>query len=340
VKTESLETFPHIRNGYHPFAVDAYISKLETKQQSLLDKVETLKARLDESTLEAGACKEEVGEVESLKARLEESTKEAASLREEVGEVESLKARLEESTKEAASARGDLDEVASLKARLEESTKEAASLRGELADLADNSPTPHAMADRMSKMLQIAVDEAAEMHAEAEAKAGELIATTKTETEAARRKQKEMLAGMAAQQSAVDAECEQTRKELEAELAKMRAEAESAIADARQDAQQQREKLLDDAKNEADRYHDQVQRAVEEANRQRTSILEQMMSLCRGLEAIPTTFDDEHQENKKLKNSVISFPFEQKVADDAESSTLSEGTGSEESRFEASVEAG
>jgi chromosome segregation ATPase len=316
VKTESLETFPHIRNGYHPFAVDAYISKLETKQQSLLDKVEILKARLDESTLEAGARKEEVGEVESLKARLEESTKEAAS------------------------ARGDLDEVESLKAQLAESTKEAASLRGELADLTDNSPTPHAMADRMSKMLQIAVDEAAEMHAEAEATAGELIATTKTETEAARRKQKEMLAGMAAQQSALDAECEQTRKELEAELAKMRVEAESAIADARQNAQQQRETLLDDAQNEANRYLDQVQRAVDEANQQRTSILEQMMSLCRGLEAIPTTFDEEYQENKKLKNSVISFPFEPKVADDAEPPTLSEGADGEESQFEASVEAG
>jgi chromosome segregation ATPase len=297
VPTESGDTFPTIRNGYHPFAVDAYIGKLETKQKSLLDKVETLKARLDESTMETTSLRDEAEEVETLKARLDESTKQAASLRDEAEEVETLKARLDEST------------------------KEVASLRDEIADLNDNS-SPHAMADRMSKILQAAVDEATEMHAEAEAKAEALIATTVAEAETARRKQEEMLADIAAQQSALDAECEQTKKELDVELAAMRAEAESAADEARQDAQRQREKLLLDAKNEAHRYLDQVQRAVGE----------QVTSLSHALEAIPTALDKAHQENGDRRNSVIPFPFEQEVVDGPDLSKPSQGTSSELAR--------
>ena len=60
-----------------------------------------------------------------------------------------------------------LDDVESLRARLKELGDEAAGLRKEVAVLTETSPSPHAMQQRMAKMLRRAVDEVAEMQAEA-----------------------------------------------------------------------------------------------------------------------------------------------------------------------------
>src|ERR1700739_3126405 len=62
-----------------------------------------------------------------------------------------------------------LDDVESLRARLKESGDEAASLRKEVAVLTDTSPSPHAVQQRMAKMLRRAVDEVSEMQEEAHA---------------------------------------------------------------------------------------------------------------------------------------------------------------------------
>ena len=105
---------------------------------------------------------------------------------------------------------------------------EAAALRKEVAVLRDTSPSPHAMQHRMAKMLRRAVDEVSEMQAEAQAEAEALIAATKAEAEAEQRKHKELLADMAAQRNALEAEYEETKKKLDAELARMRAETQSA----------------------------------------------------------------------------------------------------------------
>lgn len=105
-----------------------------------------------------------------------------------------------------------LDDVESLRARLQESGEQTAALRKEVAALTDTSPSPHAMQKRMAKMLQRAVDEVAEMQAEARAEADALIAAAEAEAEAAERKRDEVLADMAAQQKALEAEYEQTRK--------------------------------------------------------------------------------------------------------------------------------
>lgn len=58
--TEPAKTFSRIFRGYDPAAVDAYIEKLITKQQLLLDEVENLRARLKESGDEAAALRIEV----------------------------------------------------------------------------------------------------------------------------------------------------------------------------------------------------------------------------------------------------------------------------------------
>ena len=57
---EPAKTFSRMFRGYDPGAVDTYIEALTTKQQCLLNDVESLRARLKERDDEAAALREEV----------------------------------------------------------------------------------------------------------------------------------------------------------------------------------------------------------------------------------------------------------------------------------------
>ena len=177
-----------------------------------------------------------------------------------------------------------LDDVESLRFRLKESGNEAAALRKEVAVLTDTSPSPHAVQQRMSKMLRRAVDEVSEMQAEARAEADALIAAAQAEVEASQRKREELLADMAAQRKALEAECKETKETLEAELAGLRA-----------DAQRAREQLLADAKQIADRDREEARRAVDQASQQRIKVLEQLMDVYRDLDAVPAALESAYQ---------------------------------------------
>ena len=58
--TEPAKKFTRMFRGYDPAAVDAHIEVLTTKQQLLLDDVESLRARLKESGEEAASLRKEV----------------------------------------------------------------------------------------------------------------------------------------------------------------------------------------------------------------------------------------------------------------------------------------
>jgi cell division septum initiation protein DivIVA len=60
VITEPAKTFTRMFRGYDPAAVDAHIEVLTTKQQLLLDDVESLRTRLRESGDETAALRKEV----------------------------------------------------------------------------------------------------------------------------------------------------------------------------------------------------------------------------------------------------------------------------------------
>jgi cell division septum initiation protein DivIVA len=182
-----------------------------------------------------------------------------------------------------------LDDVESLRARLRDVGDEAAALRKEVAVLTETSPSPHAVQQRMAKMLRRAVDEVAEMQAEARAEAEGLVAAAEAEAEATQRKQQEVLADMAARREALDTEYEETRQKYDAELASLRA-----------DAQEEREQLLADAIQQADHYREQARRAVDEATQQRITVLEQLMGVYRDLEEVPATLESAY---RQLKNS-------------------------------------
>lgn len=180
-----------------------------------------------------------------------------------------------------------LDDVESLRARLKDLEAESAALRQEVAVLTETSPSPHAVQQRMANMLRQAVDDAAEMQAEARAEAEALIVEAQAEAAAARQKQDELIAEMAAQQKAHEADYAESKEKLDAELAGLRA-----------DAEQEREQLLADAKQEAVRYRDQVRQEVDEASQQRIKVLEQLMGVYRDLEAVPAALESAYQEAK------------------------------------------
>ena len=207
-----------------------------------------------------------------------------------------------------------LGDVEMLRAGLKESGDKVAALREEVAILTDTSPSPHAMQYRLAKMLRGAVDEVAEMQAEAREEAEALIAAVEAEAEAARRKHKELLADMAAQRKALEAEYEETKENLAAELARMRAETQAEIDEAGQDAQQEREQLLADAKQQADYYRERARRAVDEASQQRIRILEQLMGVYRDLEPVPATLESAYQERKNPPDTSVVVPLDQNIS--------------------------
>lgn len=191
------------------------------------------------------------------------------------------------------------DDVESLRARLRDSGDEVAALRKEVALLTETSPSPHAMQQRMAKMLRRAVDEVSQMQAEARAEAEALIASAEADIEAEQQKSKEQLTQMAEQLKALQTEYEETKAKQEAELATMRADADSQIQEAWREAQQERDQLLADARQEADHHRDQARRAADEATQQRIHVLEQLMAVYRDLEPVPAALESAHAERNQ-----------------------------------------
>lgn len=206
-----------------------------------------------------------------------------------------------------------LDDVESLRTRLQEAGDQTAALRKEVAVLTDTSPSPHAVQQRMAKMLRRAVDEIAEMQAEARAEADALIAAAQAEAEAAERKRDEVLADLAAQQQALEAEYEETKQKLDAELTDMRAESQSAIDKARREAERECERLLGDAKQGADHYREQARRAVDEATERRIQVLEQLLGVYRDLEDVPAALEAAYGERQESPDDAVLKPLDRKV---------------------------
>jgi cell division septum initiation protein DivIVA len=185
-----------------------------------------------------------------------------------------------------------LDDVESLRVRLKDLGDESTALRKEVVLLTETSPAPHAVQQRMAQMLRRAVDEAAEMQAEAQSEAASLVAEAEAEAQAAQQKQKELVAEMAAQRDALEADYAESKKKLDAELASMRA-----------DLHKEREQLLADAKHEADHYRERSRNAAEAATQQRVKVLEQLMGVYRDLEEVPAALESAYQELKNPPDS-------------------------------------
>ena len=206
-----------------------------------------------------------------------------------------------------------LDDVESLRARLKGIEVEATALRTEVDLLTETSPSPHAVQQRMAKMLRSAVDDVSEMQAEANAEAAALIAAAKAEAEAVQQKHLEVLADLGEQVKSREVEYENAKEKLGAELDRMSAETQSAIAAAWQNAQEEREQLLADAKLEADQYREHARQAVDQASQQRIKVLEQLMGVYRDLESVPATLESAYRELKDANEASAESSSDQRV---------------------------
>jgi cell division septum initiation protein DivIVA len=187
-----------------------------------------------------------------------------------------------------------LDDVESLRARLREAGEEAAALRKEVGVLTDTSPAPHAVQQRMAKMLRRAVDEVSEMQAEARAEADAMIAAAEAEVQAEQRKHEEQLADLVEQRESLETDYAETKKKLEAELSRLRT-----------DAQREREQLLADVQQQADESREQARRAVEEATEHRIRVLEQLMGVYRDLDGVPAALEAAYHELKNPQDEKV-----------------------------------
>ena len=206
-----------------------------------------------------------------------------------------------------------LDDVESLRARLKGIEDEAAALRNEVGLLTETSSSPHAVQQRMAKMLQSAVGDISELQAEAKAEAAALIAEAKAEAETEQRKHMELLADLGEQVKSRETEYADAKEKLGAELDRMSAETQSAIAAAWQNAQEEREQLLADAKLEADQYREHARQAVDQASQQRIKVLEQLMGVYRDLESVPATLESAYRELKDANEASAESSSDQRV---------------------------
>src|SRR5271166_5192231 len=164
---EPAKPFSRMFRGYDPAAVDAYIEVLISKQQLLLDDVESLRARLKESGDEAAALRQEVAVLtdtspspHAMQHRM------AKMLRRAVDEVSEMQAEAREEAEAliaAAEAEAEAAQRKALEAEYEETKKK---LDAELA--------------RMRAETQAAIDEAGQ---DAQQEREQLLADAKQEAD-------------------------------------------------------------------------------------------------------------------------------------------------------------
>lgn len=219
-------------------------------------------------------------------------------------------------------------EVDNLRTQLRETSTEASRLRHEAAALADNSPTPQAMTDRIAKMLRVAVDEVSEMQFEARLEAEQMIATAQADAEAAQTKSRQMVAELSARQRAMETEYaelmtkareeaaritaeavseaersrevealrrQQAEDELSAELIRMRKETETRLEEQLRLTTQECEVRLVDAKAEAERRlrvaSEQIDRRLQDARRSLDEMTEKRISILEQLMQVHGTLE-------------------------------------------------
>jgi DivIVA domain-containing protein len=157
--TETAKTFPLIFRGYDPTEVDAYIGNLITKQQSLLDDIESLRAKLKESCDEAAGLRIEVAVLTDEVAVLTEASPSPQAMQRRMAKM--LRRAVDEISEMQAEARAEAEAlIAAAHAGAEEARREH---NEQLADMAEERKALEAGYGEAKKQLEA---ELARMRAE------------------------------------------------------------------------------------------------------------------------------------------------------------------------------
>lgn len=233
--------------------------------------------------------------------------------------IRELEARLQKDNRNSDALKAEnnkiREDVDVLTGRLDEANSIIRSLEGELSTLR-NMPVPvvpQATADRVSKMLSVAIEEAAAMEKQAREEAANLIAEAHADAEAIRLRHKELIAEVSARQSSLEKEYEQViaQARIEAkqivgqavrESEELRADAATYRENIEKDLDEEVRKVRADAQMEASRRlaladeqirnrSDKIDRSLDEVKAHRIVILEQLVSIHTKLEDMPSILE-------------------------------------------------
>ena len=169
MESESARAFTRTFRGYQPAAVDAHIEMLTTKQQLLLDDVESLRTRLREVGDEAAALRREVG-------LLTETSTSPHAVQQRMAQM--LRRAVDEVSEMQAEARAEADAMI---AAAEAEAKAAEQKQNEvLADLAKRRDTLEAEYQKTKDDLEA---ELAGLRADAHEERDHLLADAKLEAD-------------------------------------------------------------------------------------------------------------------------------------------------------------
>jgi cell division septum initiation protein DivIVA len=148
--TETAKTFPLIFRGYVPTEVDAYIGNLITKQQLLLDDIESLRARLKEACDEAAGLRIEVAVLTDEVAVLTEASPSPQATQRRMAKM--LRRAVDEISEMQAEARAEAEAlIAAAEAGAEDARREH---NQRLADMAAERKTLEAEYGEAKKKLE------------------------------------------------------------------------------------------------------------------------------------------------------------------------------------------
>jgi DivIVA domain-containing protein len=148
--TETAKTFPLTFRGYDPTEVDAYLGNLITKQQLLLDDIESLRARLNDSGDEAVALRIEVAILTDEVAILTDASPSPQAMQRRMAKM--LRRTVDEISEMQAEARAEAEAlIAAAEAGAEDAQREHKEL---LADLATERKALEAEYGETKKKLE------------------------------------------------------------------------------------------------------------------------------------------------------------------------------------------
>ncbi len=260
--------FPRIRNGYDPAMVDEFFNESGLVQRALQDEVDSLRAQLQDTSTQISRLHQEAAALtDSSPAPQAMTDRIAKMLRVAVDEVSEMQyeARLEAESM-LASAQSEADAMQSKGRQM----------------IAELEARQRAMESEYAEVMNKAREEAARITAQAVSESERM-----REVESLRRDQAE---------SELHTELTRLRRETEARVEEQirvnTQECELRVVEAKQEA----ERRLRVANEQIDRRLSDARRALDESNRKRVSVLEQLMQVHGTLESIPTILDSAYRE--------------------------------------------
>lgn len=233
-----------------------------------------------------------------------------------------------------------------LASSLDAARAEIERLRDEVKGLSQAPTTAQGMSERISRMLQIATDEAAETRSRAQADAAEMRSVAEQEATALRSEQERVLVELQDRRSSLNAEHERTlakarteaarlvqaaqaeEARLDAESAEVRHRAEEATRQAtakqRADAQAAADRLEAQSRREAEERIAAAKAKAEEVRQLRSRMLAQLSGLRSQLDEVPALLAAVHREGELLDGKA---PAEQPAAEKPAATPSTNGSG-------------